>query len=43
MRRELDELAGRTGLSVADLTRLGIRKLLADPDLKLPAPTEAQR
>ena len=40
-RRELDELAADTGLSSADLARIGIRWLLAHRDVLLRMPIEA--
>jgi hypothetical protein len=43
--RELHQLSGQTGLSAADLVRLGINKLLQDRDAlpRLPAATETHR
>jgi hypothetical protein len=41
-RRELDALAGETGLSRADLVRLGIRYVLQHPEVIL-RPVEQQR
>jgi hypothetical protein len=41
-RRELDALAGETGLSRADLVRLGIRFVLQHPEVILRPVTEIQ-